>query len=390
MKKDVSRYDAKWEKKRRLEFKKYWKCQRNDRNKTKTSKRNTSCNVTVSVTIKKNNRHTRRNDSYLRGDNPLPCIVHISGVHNHSLDSADAMRYLHSGEKLKSTFIDYFSSGMSPSESIHFHKNTIHREHSDSSHAVLANSRYNPLSRTVYRWHSEWKNIIFDPVNDPMNSLSQRIPLYQEKGNSVGSCSCPSGACSKHQFIVQDRFGNISPTPPVTTVGEARYVFGKPVLEDACSQRNLIMNSLKTENASIENLDTNYHENKNTTEESPELDFDDDFEEPPPPVDLWPDFIKNIERLRSLASSSPLFQSSLEKMNASLKSVTTEQQGISLVLRMTSAMREVVKPGGKIKVQPKSISLRRPTAKQRSKGIAEGRPLNSSHASRLKRSLFLS
>jgi hypothetical protein len=53
------------------------------------------------VAIKKNNRFTRRNDKYLCGENPLPCVVTITGNHNHRTTSADAMRCLRSGQELQ-------------------------------------------------------------------------------------------------------------------------------------------------------------------------------------------------------------------------------------------------------------------------------------------------
>lgn len=74
---------------------------------------------------------------------------------------------------------------MTPSEAIIFHKNKIMREHGDKAHAMLANSRFNPLHRTVYFWHKNWKVTNFGPVNNPMQTLKQRVAMYEEKGTHI-------------------------------------------------------------------------------------------------------------------------------------------------------------------------------------------------------------
>ncbi|KAF4520715.1 hypothetical protein B566_EDAN004834 [Ephemera danica] len=660
----------------RLLYRKYWICQHNQKNKVANSKRCTKCPLSLNIKIKKINRHTKRNDKFLCLDPPLPCIVTITGKHNHSTESADAMRCLRSGDDLQEMFLDYYNNGMTASEAMVFHKNKIRRENGDRAHAMLANSRFNPLARTVYMWHTNWKKTNFGPINNPMETLKKRKILYEEKdcslfikendesgdwavvivtptmrraqslssskeiifldstssvdssqstttvmltstpagavpvavmihngqsqnsyknafkclhehmphcfgGNecpevfmsddsaaeklalaevwpnavqllcqfhvaqaewpqdnlqnlkhtkfvrrvtnfmgrskewislyrislttrghntnnyseatirilkdvvlcrtkafnivalvdycvyvwedyyinrildfahnrkvnkklffknidcsktsierldgcddcfqvrsfttqssyyevntSVGFCSCHrgcSGAFCKHQAVVQEKYGSIFPDPPVTSA-EARHNLGKLALGAACPPLEFFLGLTETptpQSSTSEHTENNVSpnllhravdtENQESQENLTNSDDDlDDFVNAPKPEDHWPQFMKNLNHLHQLAGDSSMFQSTLQKINCSLKRIQNEPQALNILLCVKNAICGGIKTGGKIKVQPTSIARRRSCATRGSKRIAEGRPPNGSASSRPKRPRILS
>ena len=86
----------------------------------------------------------------------LPCCVVLSWTHNHDLVTADALSYRAPGDGLKATFMSYFSEGMTPAAAMKYHKDCIEMA-ADFVEQHLADGSMNPLPRSVYQWHDQWR-----------------------------------------------------------------------------------------------------------------------------------------------------------------------------------------------------------------------------------------
>jgi len=86
----------------------------------------------------------------------LPCCVVLCWTHNHDIATAAALSYRSPGDDLKSTFISYFNEGMAPSAAMKYHKDCIEMA-ADFEEQHLADGSKNPLPRSVYRWHDQWR-----------------------------------------------------------------------------------------------------------------------------------------------------------------------------------------------------------------------------------------
>lgn len=127
------------------------------------------------------NEDTKRNDTYLRGETPLPAVVKIT-VHNHANDCADGMRLLRCLPETREKFISYFEDGMKPCEAVSFHESVLLSE--DNGAEIVANSLLNPTQRTVHYWHDSWLTKNFGKDFNPIERIRQKIPDFQERGKT--------------------------------------------------------------------------------------------------------------------------------------------------------------------------------------------------------------
>ena len=108
----------------------------------------TDCEASVDITVKKVNRNTKRNDDYLSQSPPLAAVIKLNLQHNHSTESADALRYLKLSPQVAFEFEEYFNSGLGPGEAARLHEDKILACH--DSHQMLDDASQNPSRRTVY------------------------------------------------------------------------------------------------------------------------------------------------------------------------------------------------------------------------------------------------
>jgi hypothetical protein len=264
------------------------------------------------------------------------------------------------------------------------------------------------VNKKLYFKNITSSNAKIVPVEDSddcfnVQSFTNSIVFY-EVNSSVGFCSCPkgsSGAFCKHQAVVQDKYGNIFPSPPVTSA-EGRHSLGKLALGSACPPLDFFLGLTEkpTESSSVPYLDTSRQNDFDiaNNSENPDLnqnvaaDSDEDFSDfvnPPRYIDHWPDFLNNLNRLQALSGNNSVIEAALKKINCSLGRVVNEPQAVDILLSIKNAVCGGIKTGGKIKVQPTSIARRRPSATRGSKRIAEGRPAANTPASRPKRPRIL-
>ncbi|KAH8021050.1 hypothetical protein HPB51_012334 [Rhipicephalus microplus] len=160
----------------RMAFHKIWHCQHHTKNK-KSGPHNAKCMAKVDVKIKLVTFDTKRRDKYLLREVLLSAVIRIDDRHSHSTDSADALRLLRGTRSTRQTFLRYFSEGMTPSEARRLHESKLSME--DDGPAKLANAALNQPQRTVYHWHSVWREACFGNTHiDPVLKLEEKASLY--------------------------------------------------------------------------------------------------------------------------------------------------------------------------------------------------------------------
>jgi len=70
--------------------------------------------------------------------------------------SAEALRYRAAGLKIKDTFMAYFDEGMNATTAMKFHRDCLEMDAAFTEHD-LADASKNPLPRSVYQWHNDWR-----------------------------------------------------------------------------------------------------------------------------------------------------------------------------------------------------------------------------------------
>ncbi|GBN09115.1 hypothetical protein AVEN_360-1 [Araneus ventricosus] len=87
-------------------------------------------------------------------------VITIFGVHNHSLNTAEALKCL-SSSGCKEKFIDYFNDGMGITEACKYHKGILQLE--EYKEEDMANSAINPSYRAVQHWYNQWRLLNLGP-----------------------------------------------------------------------------------------------------------------------------------------------------------------------------------------------------------------------------------
>ncbi|XP_064488325.1 uncharacterized protein LOC135400417 [Ornithodoros turicata] len=174
----------------RMVFHKVWRCQHHGRNKrSSSSQRVTGCTAKLDVKIKKTNRNTKGYDEFLRRDVPLPAVMKIDSRHNHSTQSADALRLLRSTPEAKATFLEYFNEGMTAANAKRLHESKLAVEVNGAE--LLANAAINPTTRTVNHWYETWRKDQYggrEAAFDPILKLKEKSSRYKELGITL-ECS---------------------------------------------------------------------------------------------------------------------------------------------------------------------------------------------------------
>ncbi|KAL3224387.1 hypothetical protein MRX96_049504 [Rhipicephalus microplus] len=92
------------------------------------------------------------------------------------------------------TFLRYLSEGMTSSEARRLHESKLSME--DEGPAKLANAALNPPQRTVYHWHSVWREACFGGTHiDPVLKLEEKASLYAAQGTHTSVTHGDSSAC---------------------------------------------------------------------------------------------------------------------------------------------------------------------------------------------------
>lgn len=160
-------------------FHKVWVCQHHQRNK-RSSKRSTQCQAKLDIKIKKLNRDTKKNNPFLRREVPLQAIIKIGPQHNHSTESADALRMLRPSCSTKAAFEAYFEEGRGPADALRHHEHRLAAV--DEGVQLRANGMLNPAYRIVCHWHKDWAESKYGQLGNPVAKLQEMMPQYAAQG----------------------------------------------------------------------------------------------------------------------------------------------------------------------------------------------------------------
>ncbi|XP_077544680.1 uncharacterized protein LOC144157796 [Haemaphysalis longicornis] len=163
----------------RMVFHKVWVCQHNERNKT-SEKRSTRCPAKLDIKIKKVNRDTKKNDAFLCREVPLQAVIKLVSQHNHSTESADALRMLRPSCETKAGFVQYFEEGLGPAEALRRHERNLAAM--DRGVQLRANGMLNPAYRVVGHWHKHWVQAKYGRLSNPVAKLQEKMAQYAAQG----------------------------------------------------------------------------------------------------------------------------------------------------------------------------------------------------------------
>lgn len=155
----------------RQKFKKKFVCRFSSRNKGPNKdhhrSRNKSCKASLSVSIKKITRDTKKRDPFVRQG--LPAVIKINSNHNHLNRDAHILSMLSMSSATKDRFLTYFNNGMTPSAAISYHVSELEMA---SSQQDLADASLNPLPSAVYHLHSKWRKEQLETACNHRRSVS--------------------------------------------------------------------------------------------------------------------------------------------------------------------------------------------------------------------------
>lgn len=159
---------------------KTYECHFSKKNKKDDSKRNTCCKAFIDIKVKKVNKATRRNDSFLKQDPPLQAVIAMQTEHNHYTHSFDAMQYLRAPRVTREKFKQYFADGNGVAASMRIHENSLTLD--DDDVVKLTNSYLNPNLTTVQHWYRLWREEHYGEDFDPIWKLEERTVTYKKDG----------------------------------------------------------------------------------------------------------------------------------------------------------------------------------------------------------------
>lgn len=330
----------------RMVFRKVFHCQLSGRNKT-SSKRNNRCPATLDIKIKKVNEATKKNDKFLRRQVPLAAVIRLVGKHNHSTESAEALKMLRPSPETRETFHAYFESGMTPARAMAEHEKLLSMQ--ENGPVLLANGTVNPGSRTVYHWHERWRTTKFGPLDDPVPTLQEKASHYAVEGTRVSTDSASDGCWAA--FLVT------------------------PIMPHALS--------LDSSSDIISIDSTSSCDNEKTTA-TMLLAATKDTEK-----DLC-NLEAQLRRIHSLGEGSDTYAALVKAVANGLSAVKTSSAAHHLMLGFKALVNANRRRGRKITLQPTSLARHRPGVRRGAAWIPSGRPANATASRKGKRSHKLS
>lgn len=137
----------------RVKFKQLLYCHHNTGHKgtynmsSKNTTKNTNCPSSLTVTLQAINKKFR-GDPKNAPDPEKPCIIRFVSTHNHSIVSADALRFRHVSEDTKMKLINLYNSGHTPATALESLKIELQLSN-DNFELLLGSYKFFILSRYV-------------------------------------------------------------------------------------------------------------------------------------------------------------------------------------------------------------------------------------------------
>lgn len=123
---------------------------------------------------------TKKNDAFLCREVPLQAVIKLVSQHNHSTESADALRMLRPSCETKAAFAQYFEEGLGPAEALRRHERNLAAM--DRGVQLRANGMLNPAYRVVGHWHEHWVQAKYGRLSNPVAKRQEKMAQYAAQG----------------------------------------------------------------------------------------------------------------------------------------------------------------------------------------------------------------
>lgn len=148
----------------------------------KTAGKDTSCPAYLQFKLKKTVEHVHNDECSLF---PLEVIFHYN--HNHSIESANAVKYHNVIDETKDKFTKLFEEGHSASSAYNEYKNYLMKTHGSDYVTVSADRAIMPDYKWVFNYHSLFIEKSFGKINSPeaYEKAVKKVKDYNEKNGDV-------------------------------------------------------------------------------------------------------------------------------------------------------------------------------------------------------------
>ena len=140
----------------------------------------TNCPAGISFKLKKTPEHNHDRNCSL-----FPCEMSIEFIHNHSIESANAVKFHIVSNDTKKNFFELFEAGHSPSSAYHEYKNLLRAKYGEQYVTISADRAIMPDYKWVYRQYEEYIQTKFGKINSPeaFEKAVDKVKDYNEKHN---------------------------------------------------------------------------------------------------------------------------------------------------------------------------------------------------------------
>ena len=148
----------------------------------KTAGKDTDCPAGVKFKLKKTKEHVHNEDCSL-----FPLEVTLIYTHNHSIASANAVKFNDVSEETKRIFLELFQNDHSASSAYEEYKNYLLKKHGEQFVFVSADRAVMPDYKWVFNFHATFVQKVFGKINSPeaFEKAVQKVKEYNEKNRET-------------------------------------------------------------------------------------------------------------------------------------------------------------------------------------------------------------
>ena len=149
---------------------------------TKTHGKQTKCPAGLYFKLKKTEEHDHDENCSL-----FPCEITIDFVHNHSIESANAVKFHDVSLQTKERFLELFAEGHSASSAYQDYKNFLMGKHGEQYVKISADRAIMPDYKWVFNFHAVYMREAFGKINSPeaFEKAVDKVKAYNDKHGDV-------------------------------------------------------------------------------------------------------------------------------------------------------------------------------------------------------------
>ena len=144
----------------------------------------TNCPAVIHFKLKKTPVHVHDQECSL-----FPFEIKIEFVHNHSIESANAVKYHEVRKETKNKFFELFGEGHSAASAYHDYKNHLMAKYGDNFVTVSADRAIMPDKKWVANYHAVYMQEAFGKINSP-EAYEKAVEKVQEYNKKHGEELC--------------------------------------------------------------------------------------------------------------------------------------------------------------------------------------------------------